>query len=144
MKDTIIIYTDGACHKNPGPGGWGVVLKFNEKEKQLYGGEVDTTNNRMELLAAIRAFQALKRPCIVKLHSDSQYVIKGMSEWIHNWKMKAWKDVKNPDLWQQLDEVSSIHKVDWIWVKGHNGDYYNELADKLANEGVKMVKKFDK
>ena len=144
MNDTVTIYTDGACHKNPGPGGWGVVLMHKNNEKHLYGGDVDTTNNRMELLAAIRALQALKRPCTVKLYSDSQYVIRGMSEWIINWKQKNWKDVKNPDLWQELDELSTPHTIEWKWVKGHNGDFYNELADKLANEGVKMVKRFDK
>lgn len=144
MKDNIIIYTDGACHKNPGPGGWGAVLKFNEKEKHIYGGDIDTTNNRMELMAAIKALQALKKPCSVKLYSDSQYVVKGMSEWIENWKDKNWKNVKNPELWQELDNVSSTHEVEWIWVKGHNGDYYNEIADKLANEGVKSIKKFNK
>lgn len=144
MNDQVIIYTDGACHKNPGPGGWGVVLKHKNNEKHLYGGDVDTTNNRMELLAAIRGLQSLKRPCSVKLYSDSQYVVKGMSEWIENWKKKNWKDVKNPDLWQELELISSAHEVEWIWVKGHSGDHYNELADKLANDGVKMVKKFDK
>jgi len=144
MNDIVTIYTDGACHKNPGPGGWGVVLKYNDIEKQLYGGDIDTTNNRMELIAAIRALQSLKRPCNVKLYSDSQYVIKGMSEWITNWKNKNWKDIKNTDLWQELDGISAQHSIEWIWVKGHNGDFYNELADKLANDGVKMVKKFEK
>lgn len=144
MNDTVIIYTDGACQSNPGPGGWGAILQFKGAEKQIYGGDVATTNNRMELTAAIKALETLKRPCTVKLYSDSQYVIRGMSEWIENWKDKNWKNVKNPELWQQLDTLASNHSIEWKWVKGHNGDHYNEMADKLANEGIKMIKKFDK
>ncbi len=139
----VEIYTDGACKGNPGPGGWGVLLKAGAVEKELYGGERETTNNRMELLAVIRALEALKRPCHVILHADSQYVLKGITEWLDGWKAKGWKTasrqpVKNVDLWQRLDELVSRsgHRIDWRWVKGHDGDPGNERADALANRGV--------
>ena len=131
----------GACKGNPGPGGWGAFLRYNGQQKELYGGEKNTTNNRMELTAAIKALQTLKRPCKVKLTTDSQYVRKGISEWIENWKKKNWKNsqnkpVKNVDLWQQLDEQQQRHDVSWHWVKGHSGHPENERADELANQGV--------
>lgn len=142
----IEIYTDGACKGNPGPGGWGALLKSGGTEKELFGGELGTTNNRMELMAVIQALQALKRPCQVTLHADSQYVLKGITEWLVGWKAKGWKTaakqpVKNVDLWQQLDEVVSTsgHKIDWRWVRGHNGDPGNERADELANRGVEQA-----
>jgi ribonuclease HI len=142
----IEIYTDGACKGNPGPGGWGVLLKSGATEKELFGGELETTNNRMELTAVIRALEALKRPCQVTLHADSQYVLKGITEWLVGWKAKGWKTaakqpVKNVDLWQQLDAVVSTsgHKIDWRWVRGHNGDPGNERADGLANRGVEQA-----
>jgi ribonuclease HI len=144
MNDIVTIYTDGACIGNPGPGGWGAVLKYKDIEKHIYGGDVNTTNNRMELLAAVKSLETLKRPCTVKVYSDSQYLVNGMSSWIHGWKEKGWKNIKNPDLWQKLDSVQSTHDVEWIWVKGHNGDHYNEIADRLANTGAKSAKKFDK
>ena len=139
----VEIYTDGACKGNPGPGGWGVLLKSGPTEKELFGGERETTNNRMELLAVIMALEALKRPCHVLLHADSQYVLKGMTEWLAGWKAKGWKTaskqpVKNVDLWQRLDALvaTSGHAIEWRWVKGHNGDPGNERADALANRGV--------
>jgi ribonuclease HI len=142
----IEIYTDGACKGNPGPGGWGVLLKSGSTEKELFGGELATTNNRMELTAVIMALQALKRPCHVIVHADSQYVLKGITEWLAGWKAKGWKTaakqpVKNVDLWQQLDALvaSSEHKIEWRWVRGHNGDPGNERADELANRGVEQV-----
>jgi ribonuclease HI len=142
----IEIYTDGACKGNPGPGGWGVLLKSEGTEKELCGGELGTTNNRMELTAVIMALQALKRPCHVLLHADSQYVLKGITEWLAGWKAKGWKTaakqpVKNVDLWKQLDELvaSSEHKIEWRWVRGHNGDPGNERADELANRGVEQA-----
>ena len=142
----IEIYTDGACKGNPGPGGWGVLLKSEGTEKELFGGETLTTNNRMELMAVIQALKALKRPCQVVLHLDSQYVLKGITEWLTGWKAKGWKTaskqpVKNVDLWQQLDAAVSLsgHAIDWRWVKGHNGDAGNERADELANQGVKQA-----
>ncbi|MBI5451286.1 MAG: ribonuclease HI [Gammaproteobacteria bacterium] len=140
--DHIDIYTDGACRGNPGPGGWGVVLRSGRgHEKHLYGAEAETTNNRMELLAAIRALEALKRRCQVRITTDSVYVQKGITEWIVSWKQRGWKTssrqpVKNVDLWQQLDEVSARHKIEWCWVKGHNGHPENELADRLANQAI--------
>ena len=141
--NTVEIYTDGACKGNPGPGGWGVLLRSGSVEKELYGGESATTNNRMELLAVIRALEALKRPCHVVLHADSQYVLKGITEWLAGWKAKGWKTaskqpVKNVDLWQKLDALvtDSGHRIDWRWVKGHDGDPGNERADALANQGV--------
>jgi ribonuclease HI len=142
----VEIYTDGACKGNPGPGGWGVLLKSGATEKELFGGERETTNNRMELMAVIMALEALKRPCHVFLHADSQYVLKGMTEWLAGWKAKGWKTaakqpVKNVDLWQRLDALvaSSGHKIEWRWVKGHNGDPGNERADDLANRGVEQA-----
>jgi ribonuclease HI len=144
----IIIYTDGACKGNPGPGGWGVLLRAADStEKELFGGEMGTTNNRMEMTAVIKALQCLKRPCQITLHTDSQYVLKGMTEWIQGWKARGWKTaskepVKNVDLWQQLDDLVNIsgHAIDWRWVRGHNGDPGNERADALANRGVELAK----
>ena len=139
----VEIYTDGACKGNPGPGGWGVLLKGGGTEKELFGGELGTTNNRMELLAVIRALEALKRPCQVALYLDSQYVLKGITEWLPGWKARGWRTaakqpVKNVDLWQALDALVSQggHKIDWRWVRGHTGDAGNERADALANLGV--------
>ena len=145
--NTVEIYTDGACKGNPGPGGWGVLLKSPAgHEKELCGGELETTNNRMELMAVIQAFQALKRPCHVVLYLDSEYVRKGITEWIHGWKAKGWRTaakqpVKNADLWQQLDVLvyQSEHRIEWHWVKGHAGHPGNERADALANQGVEQV-----
>ena len=141
--DHVVIYTDGACKGNPGPGGWGVYLKSGGHEKELWGGERDTTNNRMELMAVIQALSALKRPCRVSLHLDSEYVRKGITEWIHGWKKKGWvtaskQPVKNADLWQRLDALvhGGPHRVEWHWVKGHAGHAGNERADALANRGV--------
>jgi ribonuclease HI len=136
----VEIYTDGACSGNPGPGGWGAILRYGATERELKGGEPHTTNNRMELTAVIQALTALQRPCGVVLHTDSQYVQKGISEWIHGWKKKGWKTktgpVKNVDLWQQLDQLNQKHKVDWRWVRGHNGHPENERADELARAGL--------
>ncbi|MBI2771067.1 MAG: ribonuclease HI [Burkholderiales bacterium] len=144
--NAIEIYTDGACKGNPGPGGWGVLLISGETEKELFGGELGTTNNRMEMMAVIEALQALKRPCSVTLHLDSQYVLKGITEWLPGWKAKGWRTaakqpVKNVDLWQQLDKLVSQggHTIDWRWVRGHNGDAGNERADALANRGVEVA-----
>ena len=142
----IEIYTDGACKGNPGPGGWGVLLKHGSTEKELFGGEPSTTNNRMELMAVIQALTALKKPCDVTLFLDSQYVLKGITEWIPGWKAKGWRTaakqpVKNVELWQQLDKLvqESGHRIDWRWVRGHNGDPGNERADALANRGVDLA-----
>ena len=142
----IVIYTDGACKGNPGPGGWGALLQSGNTEKELFGGERETTNNRMELMAVIEALRALKRPCAVTLNVDSQYVLKGMTEWLAGWKAKGWKTstkqpVKNVDLWQALDELvnRSGHAIEWRWVRGHNGDAGNERADVLANKGVEVA-----
>ncbi len=137
----ITIYTDGACRGNPGPGGWGALLLAGERELELWGGEPATTNNRMELWAAIEALRALKRPCEVDLYTDSTYVRKGITEWMHSWKSKGWKTaarkpVKNSDLWKMLDLESARHQVEWHWVKGHSGDPGNERADQLANRGI--------
>ena len=144
--NAIDIYTDGACKGNPGPGGWGVLLMGGDTEKELYGGELATTNNRMELTAVIEALTALKRPCHVTLYLDSEYVRKGITEWIHGWKARGWRTaakqpVKNVDLWQKLDAAvaGSEHTIDWRWVKGHAGDPGNERADALANRGVEMA-----
>jgi len=145
MNDQHInIWTDGACKGNPGPGGWGVLLKQGSHEKTLCGGEANTTNNRMELLAVIEALQALKRPSHVTIHTDSQYVQKGMTQWLENWKARGWRTaakapVKNADLWQTLDALAATHTLRWQWVKGHVGDPGNERADALANEGVSQV-----
>jgi ribonuclease HI len=137
----VVIHTDGACSGNPGPGGWGAVLHFKDQEKELWGGELQTTNNRMELMAAIQALEALKKPCKVELHTDSQYVQKGIHEWIHGWKRRGWltadkKPVKNDDLWKRLDAARLRHEVDWRWVKGHAGHEFNERADVLARQGM--------
>jgi ribonuclease HI len=141
VKPSITMFTDGACQKNPGPGGWGVLLQTRSTEKELWGGEADTTNNRMELTAVIRALEALKRPSIVWIYTDSQYVQKGISQWIHKWKRNGWrtadkKPVKNADLWQHLDTLASQHSIEWIWVKGHAGYIGNERADRLARRGI--------
>ncbi len=141
---TVEIFTDGACSGNPGPGGWGAILRYNGTEKELYGGAAETTNNRMELMAAIQALNALKRPCKVKLHTDSRYVKDGITQWIHNWKQNGWrtaakKPVKNADLWQALDQALARHDVHWIWVKGHAGHAENERADELARRGTAEV-----
>jgi ribonuclease HI len=143
----VVIYTDGACKGNPGPGGWGVLLRSADgTEKELFGGELETTNNRMEMTAVIEALLALKRPCEVTLHLDSQYVLKGITEWLAGWKAKGWKTaakqpVKNVDLWQKLDALVATagHRIDWRWVKGHAGDPGNERADALANLGVEQT-----
>lgn len=140
----IEIFTDGACKGNPGVGGWGALLRASGKELELCGGETHTTNNRMELLAAIRALEALKRPCSVVLHTDSKYVQQGISEWIHDWKRRGWKTaskqpVKNEDLWRQLDQLAAQHRIQWVWVKGHAGHDGNERADRLANKGIEEM-----
>jgi len=141
MTEPVIIYTDGACRGNPGPGGWGAILSYKGKDKELYGGEAATTNNRMELMAAIQALESLTRPCQVLIHTDSNYVLKGITEWLPNWKKRGWKTasnqaVKNDDLWKRLDAATSQHEINWKWVKGHSGDKGNELADALANKGI--------
>jgi ribonuclease HI len=141
----VDIWTDGACSGNPGPGGWGVILVAGEHRKELFGGEAETTNNRMELMAAISALEALKKPCDVTLHIDSQYVRQGIMQWIHGWKKNGWKTadkkpVKNAELWQRLEEAASRHRIDWRWVKGHAGDPMNERADELAREGIRSVR----
>ena len=141
MTPGVVIYTDGACSGNPGPGGWGAILQSGGKTRELKGGELATTNNRMELMAAIQALEALTRDCRVELHTDSTYVMKGISEWIHNWKRRGWmtadkKPVKNDDLWKRLDAARLRHQVDWRWVKGHAGHELNERADQLAREGM--------
>jgi ribonuclease HI len=140
-KIYVDIYADGACKGNPGPGGWGAILQYKDKEKEIYGGASITTNNRMELQAVIEALQILSRPCEVRIYTDSQYVQKGMSEWLTGWKARGWKTadkkaVKNADLWQQLDQLSQQHQIKWHWVKGHAGHVMNERADALANLGV--------
>ncbi|NUE67372.1 ribonuclease HI [Snodgrassella sp. ESL0253] len=141
----VTLYTDGACKGNPGVGGWGAFLQSGRHNKELFGGEANTTNNRMELTAVIQGLAALKRPCIVNIYTDSQYVKNGMQEWIHNWKARGWKTaskqpVKNVELWQALDAEVNKHQVHWHWVKGHAGDPGNEKADELANRGVELVK----
>jgi ribonuclease HI len=137
----VVVYTDGACSGNPGPGGWGAILMWGGHEKELCGGEADTTNNRMELMAAIQALEALKRPCKIELHTDSQYVKNGITEWIRGWKARGWKTadkkpVKNDDLWKRLDEARLRHDVAWRWVKGHSGHVMNDRADALARKGL--------
>jgi ribonuclease HI len=142
--DKIEIFTDGACKGNPGIGGWGALMVAGEHKKELFGGERDTTNNRMELRAVIEALNALTSPCEVLVHTDSQYVQKGITEWIHGWKLRGWKTaakapVKNVDLWQALDAAQARHQIQWEWVKGHSGHAGNEAADTLANRGVESV-----
>jgi ribonuclease HI len=142
VTETLVnIYADGGCRGNPGPGGWGVLMQSGESSKELWGGEANTTNNRMELTAVIRALEALKRPTAAHVHTDSQYVQKGISQWIHNWKRNGWrtadkKPVKNAELWQRLDELAQTHELKWLWVKGHAGHPGNERADALANRGI--------
>jgi ribonuclease HI len=142
MSDVVEIYTDGACKGNPGAGGWGALLRFGDSEKEICGGERDTTNNRMELMAVIEALSLLKRPVRARIHTDSQYVQKGISEWISSWKRRGWrtadnKPVKNVDLWQRLDALTTGHQIEWLWVRGHAGHDGNERADALANRGVR-------
>jgi len=146
---SVKAYTDGACSGNPGPGGWGVVLQFGDHERELKGGESDTTNNRMELTAAIEALKALKEPCHIALTTDSTYVKDGITKWLSNWKRNGWKTaakkpVKNQDLWQQLEDSVAQHTVEWLWVKGHSGHPENERADTLANEGMSALKRNDR
>lgn len=140
----VEIYTDGACKGNPGPGGWGVLLRCEGKEKRLSGGELDTTNNRMELMAAIQGLMALKTSCVVDLYTDSQYVRQGITQWIFNWKKNGWKNakrqaVKNADLWKELDAMTQNHQVSWHWVKGHSGHPENEIADQLASDAAELL-----
>ncbi|WP_255461728.1 ribonuclease HI [Alcanivorax sp. DP30] len=137
----VAMFTDGACRGNPGPGGWGVVLRYGDKEKEMHGGEAETTNNRMELMAAIAGLEALRQPCEVVLTTDSRYVMDGVTRWMPNWKRRGWKTasrqpVKNVDLWQRLDAATQPHNIDWQWVKGHSGHPENERADALANKGI--------
>lgn len=144
MTPRVLIYTDGACRGNPGPGGWGAILRASGREKELCGGDLATTNNRMELMAAIQALEALNKPCQVELHTDSQYVKNGVTQWIHGWKARGWKTadkspVKNEDLWKRLDAARARHQVDWRWVKGHAGHELNERADDLARRGMLQV-----
>jgi ribonuclease HI len=141
MSDPVIIYTDGACRGNPGVGGWGAVLNFRGNTKELYGGERETTNNRMELMAVINALEALTKPCHVQINSDSKYVLQGITEWLESWKQRGWltaskKPVKNEDLWRRLDAARTRHRIEWLWVKGHSGDVGNDRADHLANMGI--------
>lgn len=140
----VIIYTDGACRGNPGPGGWGALIRLDAIEKEIFGGQIDTTNNQMELTAAIEGLAALKERCSVELYTDSKYVMDGITQWIQNWKKNNWrtaakKDVKNKELWQKLDQLISQHQVQWHWVKGHSGDAGNETADLLANKGIDSI-----
>ncbi len=141
----VEIWTDGACKGNPGMGGWGALLKHGQHEKTICGGEPNTTNNRMELMGVIQALRLLKRPCQVVVHTDSQYVQKGMSEWLRGWKARGWrtadkKPVKNADLWQELEALAAQHELTWLWVRGHAGDAGNERADELANQGVEIAR----
>ena len=145
MSDAVVVYTDGACKGNPGPGGWGALLRWKEHEKELFGGERDTTNNRMELTAVIQALSALKSRCQVAVYTDSEYVRNGITTWIHGWKQRGWrtadkKPVKNVELWQLLETLAAQHDVQWHWVRGHNGDPGNERADALANRGADSVR----
>jgi ribonuclease HI len=144
-RPRVVIYTDGACKGNPGPGGWGAWLQSGEHAKELWGGEPDTTNNRMEMTAVIEALASLKRTCDIVLHTDSEYVKNGITTWIHGWKTRGWKTaarqpVKNADLWQRMDALSQLHQIEWRWVKGHSGDPGNEKADDLANRGVESAR----
>jgi len=141
LKNKVIMYTDGACRGNPGPGGWGVFMRYQENDKTLKGFDPETTNNRMELMAAIKGLASLKRACDIELYTDSKYVMQGINDWITNWKKNGWKTaarkpVKNADLWQQLDAETVQHSIDWHWVKGHSGVEGNEMADQLANEAI--------
>jgi ribonuclease HI len=141
VSRTVEVWTDGACAGNPGPGGWGAILRYGESEKDLCGGEAHTTNNRMELTAAIAALEALRRPCRIQLHTDSQYLREGVTAWVEVWKNNGWrtrdrKPVKNDDLWRRLDEAAARHQIDWRWVRGHAGDPMNERADELARRGM--------
>ena len=143
-SDIVQIFTDGACKGNPGVGGWGALMQYNGQTRELYGGVELTTNNRMELIAVIRALEVLTRPCRIHIHTDSTYVQKGISEWIHLWKKQKWrtsskKAVKNNDLWRQLDHLTQQHKIEWFWVRGHSGHSGNEQADKLANQGAESI-----
>jgi len=145
MTDAVEVWTDGACSGNPGPGGWGAVLSYKGKERELSGGEAQTTNNRMELMGAIAALETLTRPCTVALHTDSQYLRQGITAWIHGWKRNGWKTadrkpVKNEELWKRLDAALGRHKIEWKWVKGHAGDEMNERADALARAGMAPFK----
>jgi ribonuclease HI len=145
MNETVVVYTDGACKGNPGPGGWGAWIRWGEHEREMFGGEALTTNNRMELTAVIEALAALKRGCRVAIYTDSEYVRNGITSWIHNWKSRGWrtadkKPVKNIELWQRLDALAAQHEVQWHWVRGHNGDPGNERADQLANRGVNSAR----
>jgi len=145
MSDSVVVYTDGACKGNPGPGGWGALLRWKEHEKELFGGERDTTNNRMELTAVIQALSALKSRCRVAVYTDSAYVKNGITTWIHGWKQRGWrtadkKPVKNVELWQRLEALAAQHDVQWHWVRGHDGDPGNERADALANRGVGSIR----
>ena len=140
----VIIYTDGACRGNPGPGGWGALIRFDSVEKEIFGGQANTTNNQMELSAAIEGLSILTEPCNVELLTDSKYVMDGITQWIQNWKKNNWrtaakKDVKNKELWQKLDQLITEHQVQWHWVKGHSGDAGNEAADLLANKGIDSI-----
>ncbi|MCF7967401.1 MAG: ribonuclease HI [Methylobacter tundripaludum] len=145
MTDPVIIYTDGACKGNPGPGGWGVILSYKGNVKELYGGDPATTNNRMELMAAIQALETLTKPCSVQMNTDSKYVLQGITEWMNNWKKRGWKTasrspVKNEDLWRRLDAAIQRHNIEWTWVKGHSGDKDNDRADALANLGIDSLR----
>ena len=140
----VIIYTDGACRGNPGPGGWGALIRFDSVEKEIFGGQANTTNNQMELSAAIEGLSILTEPCNVEIFTDSKYVMDGITQWIQNWKKNNWrtaakKDVKNKELWQKLDQLITEHQVQWHWVKGHSGDAGNEAADLLANKGIDSI-----
>ena len=141
---SVKIYTDGACRGNPGPGGWGVLLRYQDQEKTLHGGEAHSTNNRMELMAAIKGLESLKRSCVVDLYTDSQYVRQGMMQWLADWKKNGWRNskkqpVKNIDLWQLLDALAAKHQINWHWVKGHSGHVENDLVDALANQGIEEL-----
>ncbi|MEX2354002.1 MAG: ribonuclease HI [Gammaproteobacteria bacterium] len=145
----VEIFTDGACRGNPGPGGWGAILRYQDTEKELFGAEAETTNNRMELMAAIKALESLRRHCRVRLTTDSNYVKNGITEWMHSWKRKNWmtagkKPVKNIDLWQALDQACASHDIEWCWVKGHSGHKENDRADALANHAIDMMLKTEK
>jgi ribonuclease HI len=145
-REVIDIFTDGGCSGNPGPGGWGAILRAGTHEKELFGGAPDTTNNRMELTAVIRALEALKRPTRARVHTDSQYVQKGITEWIHAWKRRGWltadrQPVKNADLWRELDRLAAQHRLEWIWVRGHAGHAENERADGLAQRGIELARR---